>query len=1000
MGLLDGKVAIVTGAGGGIGRGYALRFAAEGARVVVNDLGGARDGTGASERLADQVVEEIRAAGGEAVANYDSVASYEGAGAIVQAALDAFGRLDILVNNAGILRDKTLRKMEEAMFDAVIAVHLKGTWNCAKHAALAMIEQGEGGRIINTSSIAGLRGNFGQTNYGAAKAGIWGMTLTLALELRRAGITANAIAPVAKTRLTDDIEAVSAELRAEDIAPVCLWLASDLAADVTGRTFGVHGRHLFEYRMTTTDGLEPAEPWTPEAIQAALPEIERGSGKGVPTRSEMREGEARPPTPAEIVAALAHDMPKGLRKEKAAGVSSVFHLSVEGAGEFTIRVEGGACTVEDGLQGEPSCRIRTDAESYLAMATGKLNPQQAFMQGKISADSLPEAMKYGALFRQPKPEEVKARIAALGAGTPAPAAALLGAPTTAPAVAPAPETDEAKLDRVFARMPEVFRPERVAGWAAAVVWEVAGAGSWTIHVADGSCRTEKGGADAPTCTVRLDAPTMLGIVSGSVNAQQAFMAGKVTADNLGDMMKFGQAFDLKRARKIREAAKASGAGAAPGSPAASTPAASTEAATEDPVAAAFRRLPEIFRADRAEGWTAALVWRIDGAGDFTVRVADGVCQAMPGPVSDATCTIRLAAETFRGLLTGEVDAQRAFMQGKVTADNLGDVMRFAKAFDLKRGGRLLQASASTASTAATADTAASAAAADGGLNRALIGKTWSGGAHFVRPDDARAYALACNDPNPHYLGDADPVLAPPLFPVRIMKDGLFLAVSDPELRCELLRVVHGEQDMRFLRPLRPWDLVTVRVKLESIEAKSSGELMTICTSCFVEGELACEARTGIFVRARGSVGKKEKAGGASAVDAGDGEAVRETAFSEEMDVAEDQPARYAVASLDDNPIHLSPEVAEAAGLPGVILQGLCTMAFAGRAVVERVLGGDPRRLRRLKVRFSKPVFPGQTLTTKGWKLGGEGGTEVYGFETHAADGASVITQGVAEIAVG
>ncbi|HXX93895.1 MAG TPA: SDR family NAD(P)-dependent oxidoreductase, partial [Planctomycetota bacterium] len=206
MKLLEGKVAIVTGAGGGLGRSHALAFAAQGARVVVNDPGVSREGAGTTPKMADAVVEEIRKAGGQAAPSYDSVATTEGAEAIVRTAQSAFGRVDILVNNAGILRDKTIHNMTDEMWDLVLAVHLRGTFACTRAAARVMKEQGSGGRIINTTSVAGLKGNFGQSNYSAAKAGIYGFTLTAAQEFRKDSITVNAIAPLAKTRMTEEIE--------------------------------------------------------------------------------------------------------------------------------------------------------------------------------------------------------------------------------------------------------------------------------------------------------------------------------------------------------------------------------------------------------------------------------------------------------------------------------------------------------------------------------------------------------------------------------------------------------------------------------------------------------------------------------------------------------------------------------------------------------------------------------------------------------------------------
>ncbi|GAB4352795.1 MAG: SDR family oxidoreductase [Candidatus Abyssubacteria bacterium] len=277
MGLLDGKVAIVTGSGGGIGRCHALALAKEGAKVVVNDVGGDRSGVGGSKSMADQVVSEIKAAGGEAVANYDSVATMEGGKAIVQTALDAFGRLDILVNNAGILRDKTLLKMDEAMWDSVIAVHLKGTFACTQPAAAYMKEAGHGGRIINTSSTSGLLGNFGQANYGAAKAGIAGFTRVCALELSKYGVTVNAIVPVAKTRMTEDLPAFSAleegQLDPKHISPMVVFLASDLAKDITGKFFLVRGPQISVMEVKTSEGVSKDGLWTPQEIAQNLDKI-------------------------------------------------------------------------------------------------------------------------------------------------------------------------------------------------------------------------------------------------------------------------------------------------------------------------------------------------------------------------------------------------------------------------------------------------------------------------------------------------------------------------------------------------------------------------------------------------------------------------------------------------------------------------------------------------------------------------------------------------------
>jgi NAD(P)-dependent dehydrogenase (short-subunit alcohol dehydrogenase family) len=252
VGLLDGRVAVITGSGRGIGREFALCFAREGAHVVVNDVGVALDGRGGDDDPAAQVCKEIESFGGRAVPNYDSVSEFDAAGNIVQGAVDAFGRIDIVVNNAGIVRDKTLVKMDESDFDAVIGVHLKGTFNVTRHAAPLMREQ-EYGRIVNITSSAGLRGNFGQTNYGAAKAGIMGMTFVWALELGRYGITVNAVAPAGATRMTAALfERTGNEPPPEENpalnAPLVAYLASDAAGHVNGQILGrtEYGYTLFQ----------------------------------------------------------------------------------------------------------------------------------------------------------------------------------------------------------------------------------------------------------------------------------------------------------------------------------------------------------------------------------------------------------------------------------------------------------------------------------------------------------------------------------------------------------------------------------------------------------------------------------------------------------------------------------------------------------------------------------------------------------------------------------
>jgi NAD(P)-dependent dehydrogenase (short-subunit alcohol dehydrogenase family) len=290
MGLLDGKVAIVTGAGHGVGRGESLLLAQEGAKVVVNDLGGSVAGEGADKRPAEEVADVIKSGGGEAVANYDDVADWNGAKNLVQQAVDTFGKLDVLVNNAGILRDKMLFSMTEDDFDAVIRVHLKGTFATTHHAATYWREQSKAGNqpraaIVNTVSSAGLQGNVGQVNYGAAKAGIAAMTVITSLELSRYGVRANAVAPGGMTRMSGqivkDMELKEPEQYEEfnamnpgNSAPMVVWLASDQALHVTGQVFRAVGSTIARYQPWTLqeeiENPKGQETWDPGDIGAVV----------------------------------------------------------------------------------------------------------------------------------------------------------------------------------------------------------------------------------------------------------------------------------------------------------------------------------------------------------------------------------------------------------------------------------------------------------------------------------------------------------------------------------------------------------------------------------------------------------------------------------------------------------------------------------------------------------------------------------------------------------
>jgi Dehydrogenases with different specificities (related to short-chain alcohol dehydrogenases) len=303
--LLEGKVAVVTGAGRGIGREEAIMLAQHGAKVVVNDPGVSFSGEGKETRVADEVVEEIKKMGGEAVANYDFVNDFEGARRIIQTAIDNFGKIDILVNNAGILRDKMIFNMGEEDWDMVMAVHLKGTFNCTHHACVWWRNQAKAGkpvsgRIINTTSDAGLLGNIGQSNYGAAKAGIAAFTIIVAEEMAKYGVTVNAIAPVARTRLTTEatpqlaaiFEAAASApfdvLNPKSIAPLIVYLASDKSAGITGQVFRIVGNMVWlmgGWRSVSKRKKDKKEYWNPEELDGVIREML----KEAPPKESMME---------------------------------------------------------------------------------------------------------------------------------------------------------------------------------------------------------------------------------------------------------------------------------------------------------------------------------------------------------------------------------------------------------------------------------------------------------------------------------------------------------------------------------------------------------------------------------------------------------------------------------------------------------------------------------------------------------------------------------------
>ena len=401
----DGQVAVITGAGGGLGRVYALELAKRGAKVVVNDLGGARDGSGGgSATPAQKVVEEINAFGGEAVANYDNVATPEGGENIIKTAVDTFGKVDILINNAGILRDKSFVKMTSENWQAVLDVHLNGAYHVSRPAFKIMRENGFG-RIVMTTSAAGLYGNFGQTNYSSAKMGLVGLMNTLKLEGKKYDIKVNTVAPIAASRLTEDImpPELFEKMKPEFVSPLVLLLCSKECQE-NGNIYNAGMGFFNRVAVVTGPGTTVGDGENPPDIETVVDNLDAISslknGKvyfelneqvgdamnafNAPASSDKDSGGAKLASAAEIFAA----MPDAFNPDAAKGVDVVFqyHISGPDGGDWSCTVKDATCTIHQGTHEKPTCTLKIGASDFVDMIGGALPAMQAYTSGKLKIE--------------------------------------------------------------------------------------------------------------------------------------------------------------------------------------------------------------------------------------------------------------------------------------------------------------------------------------------------------------------------------------------------------------------------------------------------------------------------------------------------------------------------------------------------------------------------------------------------------------------------------------
>ena len=702
----DGKVVIVTGAGAGIGRQYALFFASRGAKIVVNDLGGSVKGQGASTSAADQVVQEIKSKGGVAVANYDSV---EFGDKIVKTAMDAFGRVDVVINNAGILRDIAFQNMTPEDWNLVLKVHLQGTFSVSRAAWNVMRNQNFG-RIINTASGSGLYGNFGQANYSAAKLGIHGLTLTLAKEGERRNIRVNTIAPVAATRMTETVlnKEMLGYLNPDNIVPLVAYLAHEDCQE-SGSCFELGGGYISKVRFQRSHGVLFDLPFTPEDVKAKFEEIgdfskeneyptsnadafprimenvERQKNRPQRTQApaQTQPTQAAQPTssgPAlksdKIFALMNSFLERGDGKKIVESLQATYLFEITPkkgapvAKSFVIDLKNGQGRVFEGKQQVDATFTMTD-DDFEQVCLGTLNPQTAFMQGKmkIKGNMKKATLFTPELFPAPTPENF-AKYASSGStqGTST-------AKPTAPATTAAPTASSGlKCEAIFNLMNSFLArgdgKDLVAKLQSTYMFEITPkkgapvAKSYIIDLKNGQGRVYEGKEQVDAIFTMVDADFEQ-VCLGTLNPQNAFMQGKM---KIKGNMKKATLFtpELFPPPTPENFAKySSGAATTP-----STPKTGGDSGLKS------SKIFELMSMFLSSGDGAKLVKQIDAiylfeitpkkgapvAKRFVIDLKNGQGKVYEGTASNADATFTMADDDFEQVCNGKLNPQNAFMQ--------------------------------------------------------------------------------------------------------------------------------------------------------------------------------------------------------------------------------------------------------------------------------------------------------------------------------------------------